>query len=70
MSIYTSALARIEEETRLNKNLGHNDSCEHTESKEPVSDTNRSEAAYIVKRAKELGITPFEFIMRPLSEKK
>jgi hypothetical protein len=70
MSIYTSALARIEEVNRLNKNLGHKDECGITESKDPVSEVDRSEAAYIVTRAKELGITPFEFIMKPLSEKK
>lgn len=64
MSIYTSALARIEEVNRLNKNLGHTDDFKVTDSKDSVSEVDRSEAAYIVKRAKELGITPFEFIIR------
>jgi hypothetical protein len=64
MSIYTSALARIEEVNRLNKNLGHRDDFAVTESKDPISDVDRSEAAYIVKRAKELGFTPLEFIIR------
>lgn len=69
MSIYTNKLATMAEVNYLNNKLGLGEKNEHTPSKDVVDSVNLDEARYITKRAKELGITPLEFILRPNSEK-